>query len=460
MVRPRLVQKGVPLYGPGSEVVHQQDGNISDHSMDDGHPAEAIEETANSNRTVVSSLQRAAATTSSDGRRKRSNGNNKQRATTYVIGGGTTAAPAATPRTEASDPVIPPGSYPQIGQWSDTMTSSSAPPIHHHHHINATNMTPEFIPHNRLDLHNDHQVSSMTMEAEHIAPHQQAYHIPNPHHHYMTHPPNTVQPAGIQNRNYEMGPQPTSTTRIQSSHVIGGENALPAHSLNVEKMEGVQDHGSKMPLVVLDGANVAHAYTNAMANMNATYRQKRNQYRNGKSDPDARGIQVAADYFLSAGIRVLIVLPQYWLRKKPRAGDTSSQNAMMETTHLDILNRLDDKGLIVSSPPADDDDAYALTIAKREETRALRQRNGEGPGFVLSNDMFRDAQARDPTGILEKWLNNGRDESIGPGRISYTFCDMGTMDDHGDRILDFVPNPRHSFVIFVEGLHHQALVNR
>jgi hypothetical protein len=129
---------------------------------------------------------------------------------------------------------------------------------------------------------------------------------------------------------------------------------------------------------------------------------------------------------------------------------------MMETAQLDILNHLNDQGLIVSSPPADDDDAYALTIARREERRALRQRNGEGPGFVLSNDMFRDAQARDSNGILEQWLNKGRDESIGPGRISYTFCDMGTIDDHGDRILDFVPNPRHPFVVFAEGLHDHA----
>jgi len=254
------------------------------------------------------------------------------------------------------------------------------------------------------------------------------------------------------------GPMPLIPETPTSYAVGGNTSAPPSQPHSVEKMEGVQDHGSKMPLVVLDGANVAHYYADALAAMNATFSEK--SRRKGKAEPDARGIQVATDYFLSVGVRVLVVLPQYWMRKKPRPGDTSSQNAMMETNQMDILKGLNDKGLIVASPPADDDDAYALTIAKREEVRAVRQRNGEGPGFVLSNDMFRDAQARDPTGVLKEWLKEGRNETIGPGRISYAFCDMGTMDDHGDRILDFVPNPRHPFVIYVEGLHHQSIMNR
>ncbi|CAJ1949484.1 unnamed protein product [Cylindrotheca closterium] len=269
-----------------------------------------------------------------------------------------------------------------------------------------------------------------------------------PLHHYQQQPIPYSSPGPIP-------PAPAT----QTSYAIGGSSpASQSRPQSVEKMEGVQDHGSKTPLVVLDGANVAHYYADALAAMNTTFSDK--SRRRGKPEPDTRGIQVATDYFLSVGVRVLVVLPQYWMRKKPRPGDTSSQNAMMDTNQMDILKDLNDKGLIVASPPADDDDAYALTIAKREEMRAVRQRNGEGPGFVLSNDMFRDAQARDPTGVMKEWLKEGRNETIGPGRISYAFCDMGTMDDHGDRILDFVPNPRHPLVIYVEGLHHQTILNR
>ena len=212
--------------------------------------------------------------------------------------------------------------------------------------------------------------------------------------------------------------------------------------------------GMKMPLVVIDGANIAHHYAQAMSGLqNSSLAVAQH----GKPEPDVQGIKVATDYFVQGGVRVLVVLPQYWFRTKPRPGDVGPKNSTMETPQLEILNDLKVKGLIVSSPPTDDDDAYALTIARREEMRSLSKRNGEGPGFVLSNDMFRDAQDRDPSGILKDWLNNGRHESVGSGRISYTFGDMGTMNDRGERILDFIPNPRHPLVIWMESLYHQQL---
>ncbi|KAL3936582.1 MAG: hypothetical protein SGARI_002498, partial [Bacillariaceae sp.] len=198
-------------------------------------------------------------------------------------------------------------------------------------------------------------------------------------------------------------------------------------------MEGVEDMGTKAPLVVLDGANVAHYYAQAvvatMGSGTTNSLQSTTSKSNSKPEPDAQGIQVATDYFLQCGIRVLVVLPQYWFRSKPRGGNNSSDNALMETPQLEILHALKEQGLIVQSPPTDDDDAYALTIARREELRSLTKRNGEGPGFVLSNDLFRDAQDRDPSGSLKQWLMKGRHETTGAGRISYTFGDMGTMND-------------------------------
>lgn len=213
----------------------------------------------------------------------------------------------------------------------------------------------------------------------------------------------------------------------------------------IEQMEGVIDQGSKMPLVVLDGANVAYAYAGVMAGKNNSSLEAASS--RNKLEPDVRGIQIATQFFLDAGVRALIVLPQYWFRE-----NSNNRSANSMTQKLEILGDLKAKGLIVASPPTDDDDAYALTISRREEMRSLRPpRNGEGPGFVLSNDLFRDAQERDaPNGTLKEWLTKGRNDVVGPGRISYTFGDMGSMNDRGERVLDFIPNPRHPLVIWME----------
>lgn len=81
----------------------------------------------------------------------------------------------------------------------------------------------------------------------------------------------------------------------------------------IERMEGVVSLDDPAPLVVMDGANVAYAYADAMAAVSGS----------GKREPDYRGLQVAAHYFLSFGIRVLIVLPAPWFRVKAAAGDSN-----------------------------------------------------------------------------------------------------------------------------------------
>lgn len=122
-------------------------------------------------------------------------------------------------------------------------------------------------------------------------------------------------------------------------------------------------------------------------------------------------------------------------------------NAMMITPQLEVLKDLKARGLLVAAPPRDDDDAYALTIARREDARS-HNRGGGGGGFVLSCDLFRDAVNRDITGELREWLTTG--SGNGPGRISFAFCDMGSTDDYGDKMMDFVANPRHPLVAWIE----------
>ena len=246
-------------------------------------------------------------------------------------------------------------------------------------------------------------------------------------------------------------PPPTATTA--SSYTIGGIPAPPIashdhHADNdggVEKMTGVIDLSVKPPVVVLDGANLAYAYDKAwQGNSSLVASQKR-------PEPDARGIVVACQYFLTAGIRVLAIVPATMLHREP---------------HQSILAPLEPKGILVPAPPRDDDDAYAITIARREDKKSMQRGAGEvGPGYVMSNDQFRDACQREEEEdaaaghavssppSLREWLTEGTVRDIGhtgPGRISFTFCDTGSCDDHGDKILDIVPNPRHPMIQFIE----------
>ena len=254
-------------------------------------------------------------------------------------------------------------------------------------------------------------------------------------------------------------PKPPPATTTPSSYIIGGPQIPPNISQEhqddndgVEKMTGVVDLSIKPPVVVLDGANLAYAYDKAWQGNDSSSLVTSQR----RPEPNARGIVVACQYFLTAGIRVLAVVPATMLHREP---------------HQSILAPLEQKGILVPAPPRDDDDAYAITIARREDKKAMQRGTGEdGPGYVMSNDQFRDACQREEeedatagyamsSPSLREWLTEGtvRDTGkTGPGRISFTFCDTGSLDDHGDKILDIVPNPRHPMVQFIEKQqHHQ-----
>ena len=142
----------------------------------------------------------------------------------------------------------------------------------------------------------------------------------------------------------------------------------------------------------------------------------------------------------------------------------------MVTPQIEILQDLQSQNRLCLSPPTDDDDAYAITIARREDKKAKDRRREvqnsysdfqgleslEG-AYVLSNDLFRDAMKRDVSGELREWLGDHRymkgDTANGTflsGRISFSFCNVGSIDNFGDQVLDFLPNPRHQLVEMIE----------
>ena len=282
-------------------------------------------------------------------------------------------------------------------------------------------------------------------------------------------------PSNLSNSTF----QPNIVPKIRTHLVVGGNNDHKAssgqeHNMDIDDtisgtfhefhdaknevthMEGVEA-GPQVPLIVFDGANVAYAYSEAKATLyddqgfysSSSLSSSVNGY---KRQPDVEGINIAVNYFLGTGqCRVMVVLPSYWLRAKP--SDSSRDNAKMQTPELDSLLELKNNGLLCCAPPRDDDDAYIISIARRSDRKA--RACGGGGSFILSNDMYRDAIERDnKSSGLKEWLNGNNMNRQGPARISYTFCDLGTMNEFGSRILDFVPNPSHPFIQHLDGFQN------
>ena len=263
---------------------------------------------------------------------------------------------------------------------------------------------------------------------------------------------------------------------------------------SVERME-VEDIIPLPPLIVLDGANVAYAYGKAKGSANTSREESSFGSKGRTFQADAEGILIACNYFMNAGCRVQVVLPAPWLQTKSQrrySNDGSSHYdadepapSMSEMSpQLEILHELREQGLLCAAPANDDDDSYSIMLARREDARAARLRGGgqtsskssdeqkkpksileQGGGFVLSNDQFRDAQSRDRISTapskLDEWLEGKKKGSSRlkdrihniPGRISYSFGDVGSMDQYGDPKYDLVPNPRHPLIEEIEQLN-------
>jgi hypothetical protein len=354
---------------------------------------------------------------------------------------------------------------------------------------------------NSVDGHN-HTVTHTMMDVDEDCHHE----FSHSHSHYEQQ--NLRQPSRINRQKEE---------RLQTSLVIGGpyqetqqgfstvaqmtppilnnmqqNNELfeQSHVTVPTRME-IDDILPKAPLIVMDGANVAYAYTHATGTSSSLNVSSR---KDGGIEPDSNGIKVAVNYFVNAGCRVLVVLPQHWMRSKPRADagfngtflrfhlpfsthalthpfqSIALVNSKMVTPQLEILQELQSQNRLCLSPPTDDDDAYAITIARREDKKAKDRRREvqnsfsdsqsleslEG-AYVLSNDLFRDAMDRDVSGELREWLGDHRfgkgykaNGTFLAGRLSFSFCNVGSIDDFGDPMLDFLPNPRHQLVEIIE----------
>ena len=320
------------------------------------------------------------------------------------------------------------------------------------------------------------------------------------HQHYLHQPQNHGANDVFSTEQNHQIVQQTPTTFHHSIHVNAPANAFLTQQPNLAPNNILpanppsQAHSMPSPitspLIVIDGANIAYNYADSL---NPSSQHDNPNYR---VQPNPRGITLAIQYFLKNRCRVQAVVPISWYKLKPRPTDKSSshgkhgEDAKMITDEVEELRNLRQQGFLVACPPGDDDDAYALFLARREEDQ-IKERRRESHadeldeamnldddaclpteflgGYVLSNDFFNDAIRRDqgsraqnqpynssslshhhhPPSSLKSWLNRHR--------ISYSFANVGiTSGFDGERELEFLPNPRHVLVEAIE-IHRRGV---
>jgi len=162
-----------------------------------------------------------------------------------------------------------------------------------------------------------------------------------------------------------------------------------------------------LPLIVLDVPNIAMRH-----GLNKEY--------------SCRGAELAFEFFLVAGHRVVGFIPDYaldaerisGLERAAKIGAGSIRSSQIPND-VALLRRLVDQGLIIATPPQDYDDSYCIKYALRHN------------GYVVTNDMYRDHLEN----IQDKRKRTKRKSWLKAHLISYTFV--------GD---EFFPNPDFSFL--------------
>ena len=127
------------------------------------------------------------------------------------------------------------------------------------------------------------------------------------------------------------------------------------------------------PLIILDGPNVGMRY--------------------GSEQFNSDGIKIAIEFFNRNGHKVLVVIPDYFLKESTKSDKKNSSPADRE--YLESLIKQD---ILVKVPSFDYDDSYCIHLAKSKNA------------FVVTNDMYRDMIGKARDGKEKKteinWVRN------------------------------------------------------
>ena len=102
-----------------------------------------------------------------------------------------------------------------------------------------------------------------------------------------------------------------------------------------------------------------------------------------------RGIQIAVQYWVKNGHKVICFLPEYLFnydeinqKKKQLKLDLNANKKSLKTSKLPdsvgVLNQMANAGIMVKTPAQDYDDSYCIQYARQADA------------FIVTNDKFRD----------------------------------------------------------------------
>ncbi len=312
-----------------------------------------------------------------------------------------------------------------------------------------------------IEIHDSqsHDCMDMDFEQNHeYGINQQEHNMNNAHQSHPQHSANNQYNTSFLSYQHTIHDQALDMHHPMYEHHDRHISIQHSSPIQSERMEVDETGAQRLPLIVIDGANIAYAYTQATTPSSHSK----------NIEPNVLGINVAVQYFVTAGCRVSVVIPSYWLNRNPKYNSNSTIQA---SDQIAILSSLKEQNMLMCSPPTDDDDSYCIAIARRIDNQFKNRRKVSslqsyshnhystssdltslGGAYILSNDLYRDAQQRDVSGNLKDWLD-GEDDLGVSKRISYSFADLGSIDQFGDVKLDFVPNPRHPLTAMIERIH-------
>eukprot|EP01022_Parablepharisma_sp_SALTPOND_P004379 TRINITY_DN120186_c0_g1_i1.p1 TRINITY_DN120186_c0_g1~~TRINITY_DN120186_c0_g1_i1.p1 ORF type:complete len:897 (-),score=116.01 TRINITY_DN120186_c0_g1_i1:5354-8044(-) len=195
---------------------------------------------------------------------------------------------------------------------------------------------------------------------------------------------------------------PTIKTNFAEIDVVARSQIQQIHEQVVQAQDPLKP---SKPLIIIDVQNVAMRYGNGVFL--------------------CKGIEIAVDFWLSRGHKVVGFMPDYLLdeRKvielaKLYKANPASSKASKIPDNVSMLKEMHKKGIIVTTPSQDYDDTYCIEYAKKHG------------GYIVTNDKFRDH--------IEKFLESDRKKKeslwIKQHRIGFAF--------KGD---EFLPNPDADF---------------